>query len=392
MKNSLLVSSMAEFFPIIYPILDLIQANSIAELSAMDLENSKYVHSWLANRSGKLMVVDDEYSPEFQQWVTTVNETITHLAENGLTGIEKLPAIDAWFLHGNPNWFTTYHELCAIYASAKKYQKPMVVFIHDVAWPCARRDWYSFPERIPEQFRQPFSRDYSVVRNDIKIMEGRGEKNLAYALTEGGEQNGVLTAIEDFFIAYQDEFYWGFIPSVFGLGILFDRSHPQAAFIASKIAPYHQQPLLANLEKNRIANYLIAYDLKKMQQNATFPMEENLEVMNSAEMEMSVKRLLDMLGDDADHPEIWNIFKLSAESDGRDSLIALANYIDELLDSSHPPSIVCVLTIAHAVCAAYLGNPLFARKKLEELRVDYPESLLVQGALERVKGLEVCGV
>jgi len=390
MADNLLLHSMAEFSSIIFPILETIQANTIGELTAADQENLKFLHLWLSGRQGKLVVLDANCPDEFIDWIDSVDDLVTYVPQSGIDGIAQMPAVDAWFVHGHPNWFNVYHELAEIYETAKKNQQPMMIFLQNVAWPCARRDWYASPNSIPENFRQPHTWNGDDAADAMKIMNSRENKTYACALKEGGERNGVLTAVEDFVLNHADEFYWALIPSIFGLGVLFSRNHPRASEVARIIAPYHQHPLLINLEKNRMANYLMAYDLKsseKKMNNQIVVVESDFEQNHFAELESSVMRLLDMLTDELDHPEIWDIFKTSAESESKDSLIDLANYIDKLLDIPQPQKIVKLLTIAHAVCAAYLGNSLFAQKKLEELSIYYPECVLVNGALQRVKYL-----
>ena len=48
----------------------------------------------------------------------------------------------------------------------------------------------------------------------------RGEGAFAYALEEGGERNGVLTAVEDF-LAGRDDLELRRIPAIFGVGVVF---------------------------------------------------------------------------------------------------------------------------------------------------------------------------
>jgi len=65
-----------------------------------------------------------------------------------------------------------------------------------------------------------------------------------------------LTAIEDFVSDKEGLLMWGFVPAVFGLGVLFERSAPWAQRLAAYLEPYHMNPLLERLERNRIDCYL----------------------------------------------------------------------------------------------------------------------------------------
>ena len=72
----------------------------------------------------------------------------------------------------------------------------MLVFLHDVHWPCARRDFYYAPERIPTEFRQPYDYEGGAVPGHSALVRGggfRGAGQFAWAVREGGPQNGVLT-------------------------------------------------------------------------------------------------------------------------------------------------------------------------------------------------------
>lgn len=142
----------------------------------------------------------------------------------------------------------------------------MLVFLHDVAWPCARRDFYYSPERIPAEHRQPFSYDGGAIpgRNDLVPGSGfRGMGQFASAVREGGERNGVLTAVEDFVAVTGRPMAFAEIPAVFGLGILFDQDAPWSESLGQFLLPYHQSPLLASLERNRLANYLRVIELQE---------------------------------------------------------------------------------------------------------------------------------
>ena len=54
------------------------------------------------------------------------------------------------------------------------------------------------------------------------------------------------------------------VPAVFGLGILFDADAPWAAQLAQHVAPFHNNPLLASLEENRLRNYLKVIEMQDL--------------------------------------------------------------------------------------------------------------------------------
>ncbi|MBL7373602.1 class I SAM-dependent methyltransferase, partial [Escherichia coli] len=76
--------------------------------------------------------------------------------------------------------------------------KPLLALMHDVSWPCARRDCYYAPDRIPEEHRHPHSFDGGVSLGQPDCLPNRGFRgagSFAWALHEGGPRNGVLTAV-----------------------------------------------------------------------------------------------------------------------------------------------------------------------------------------------------
>ncbi len=137
-------------------------------------------------------------------------------------------------------------------------KKDFLVFYHDVAWPCARRDLYYDPGRIPPEFVHEHVWNQGVTLDNRGLVPGgfRGEGQWACATKEGGVRNGVLTAVEDFVLGKEEHLSWAVIPAVFGLGILFAKNAPWADSLAQFILPYHMNPLLERLERNRLECYL----------------------------------------------------------------------------------------------------------------------------------------
>jgi hypothetical protein len=95
------------------------------------------------------------------------------------------------------------------------------VFLHDVEWPYARRDMYYDPEAIPERWRRRWDRRGMRWGESSLCEPGMGvNPHLANALEEGGERNGVLTAIEDFIAASDLDLELRIVSGEAGLGIL----------------------------------------------------------------------------------------------------------------------------------------------------------------------------
>lgn len=258
MPEPLLIHSMAEFASITLRALEVAEATSVCEIGAEHGGNSAVLAEWLEARSGRLTSIDPSPSPAFRIWLALHAESVQHIEHPSLEAIPTLPAQDAWFIDGDHNWYSVYHELAAIHERQRAAGRSLLVFLHDVDWPCGRRDLYYAPERLPPEFVHPHTWERGVTPDSpVPICGGfRGCGAFAFALHEGGPRNGVLTAIEDFVDEHPDEMYWAHIPGVFGLGVLFDRSHPAANDLGLLLAPLHDHPLLKRLEASRLANYL----------------------------------------------------------------------------------------------------------------------------------------
>ncbi|MCC6214304.1 MAG: class I SAM-dependent methyltransferase [Polyangiaceae bacterium] len=262
MSEPLLLHSLGEFACLTLPALEAAGASVICEIGAEHGGNTTHLGRWLGPRGGRLVSIDPSPGAAYLDWVAAHRDLARHVALPSLEAIPQVGAQDAWFVDGDHNWYTVFHELAAIERVQRAAGRPLLAFLHDVGWPWARRDLYYAPDRIPEDARQPHSWDLGVRLGAAAAAPGgfRGCGAFAVALREGGPRNGVLTAVEDFGAASPVEYFWASVPGVFGLGVLFDRAHPAAADLANLFGPLHDHPLLAKLERSRLANYLTVID------------------------------------------------------------------------------------------------------------------------------------
>lgn len=264
MAESLLIHSMAEFACITLQALELAQARAVCEIGAEHGGNSAVLADWLEQRDGRLTSIDPAPSPAFVKWLARHARSVQHIGQSSIEAIPTLTAQDAWFVDGDHNWYTVYHELTAIHRLQRSAERPLLVFLHDVAWPWSRRDLYYVPDRIPAEYRHAYTWDHGVtLGNPLPIRGGfRGCGAFAFAIQEGGPKNGVMTAIEDFVADHPNEMCWAHVPGVFGLGVLFDCGHPAASDLGALLVPLHNHPLLKRLEANRLVNYLKVIELQ----------------------------------------------------------------------------------------------------------------------------------
>lgn len=259
--SDLLIHSMGELSSLIMPCLDQAGVRDIAEIGSEFGGMSKILAERCANHGGGLICIDPDPAKGFAEWAAE-EKHVDHIALPSLDALKQCQAVDAWFVDGDHNYYTVFHEIAAIDAIQKMAGRPLLAFMHDVSWPCARRDFYYAPERIPPGWRHPHSFDHGVRLDDdgVHVERGlRGMGGFAIALNSGGPRNGVLTAVEDFLKeADNDErpLYYVHVPAVLGLGVIFDASATWSDALAEFLLPYHSNPLLARLEENRLRNWL----------------------------------------------------------------------------------------------------------------------------------------
>jgi hypothetical protein len=263
--SELLIHSMSEFSSIILPCLDEAKVRDIAEIGSEFGGMSKVLAQRAAKVGGTLTCIDPEPADGFLDWQAGEDQ-VNHVPRPSLEALEDSGAVDAWFIDGDHNYYTVYHELIAVDAIQREADRPLLAFMHDVSWPCARRDFYYAPDRVPPGWRHPHSYDHGVVLGNDGVFKGRGfrgQGQFAVALESGGERNGVLTAVEDFLReADTDErpLFYVHVPAVFGLGIIFDASADWSTALAEFLLPFHANQLIARLEENRLRNYLEVVD------------------------------------------------------------------------------------------------------------------------------------
>lgn len=259
----LLIHSMNELASIIFPVLNAVKPRSIVEIGAEHGGMTTRLYDWSTEHGATLTSIDPNPSEAFRTWSAGV-QGFTHIEAPSLDAIPALDDTDCWFIDGDHNWYTVFHELQLIHAHAQARNKPLLVFLHDTCWPAGRRDQYYAPQRIPGEYCHPHSFDLGVTLQQEHLIEGgfRGEGAFAWARHRGGPRNGVMTAIEDFAQPHGEAFALATVPAVFGLSVLFSTDADWTPELVSLLMPYHDNPLLARMEQDRLLNYLRVIELQ----------------------------------------------------------------------------------------------------------------------------------
>ena len=204
----------------VLPVLRSVGAKRVVEIGALRGENTDLMLRDL-DEDVELHVIDP--APEFDP---TVHERewsgryVFHRALS-LDVLSGLPPMDAAIIDGDHNWYTVHNELRQLTDVATAAGKPMpLMILHDVGWPYGRRDLYYAPETIPAEFRQPWRRAGMLPGKSELVDSGGLNPDMANATSEGGERNGVMTAVDDFVAAHPKPIRVVVLPVYFGLAIL----------------------------------------------------------------------------------------------------------------------------------------------------------------------------
>lgn len=255
----LLLHSLAEFEPLILAVLDAAAAVTTVEIGVEHGPLSAALIRRARNMGGRHIGIDP--APDAAARAPFDAAEAELLATRSTEALETLPAMDAYFIDGDHNYATVAAEMALITRANQRSGRPFpIVFMHDIGWPWGRRDLYYDPASLPAGAVHPHTFRRGVILDNPDTVVGgfRGEGRFACALREGGPRNGVRTAIEDFLAGRDLGFFE--IPSVFGLGILCDRR--VEASLQPHLAPFHRNPLLARLERNRLELYLRVLSLQ----------------------------------------------------------------------------------------------------------------------------------
>jgi hypothetical protein len=241
--------SMAHFYELMAPCLDAAGVRSIAEVGAYAGDLTRVLLRWASGAQATVMAIDPAPQPGLVGLADSHPE-LTLVREASLEALPHISLPDAVVIDGDHNYYTVSQELALIAERAPEDELPLLLF-HDVRWPHARRDDYFDIEQIPEPYRHP------TAGEELGIFPGEADARpggLPYprsAAHEGGERNGVLTAVEDFAAAHAGVRFV-VVPAFFGFGVAWHTDRPWSEAVSRLLEPYDRHPVLERLEENRV--------------------------------------------------------------------------------------------------------------------------------------------
>jgi hypothetical protein len=209
---------------VIRPILTAAEPDVVVEVGAGAGAHTRRLARFCAAHEATIHVIDPE--PAFDP--SEIDGIVFH-RQLSLEALPEVGPVDVALIDGDHNWYTVNHELRLLQQAAQSAGRPTPIAIcHDACWPYGRRDTYHDPETIPSLYRHPWERG-GILPGRSALDPDRGlNAELANATEEGGAQNGVMTAIEDFVANANEPLELAVLPVLHGLAVIAPSSRLEA--------------------------------------------------------------------------------------------------------------------------------------------------------------------
>jgi Methyltransferase domain len=241
--------SMAHHAELMLPCLDATGARLVVEIGAFAGELTRLLADWASGSGARVLAIDP--SPQDQLIaLERERDEVELVRQTSVEALPRIPAPDVVIVDGDHNYHVVSEELRLIAERGAGAELPLLLF-HDVAWPHARRDDYFDPEGIPAERRHPLAGSSGGLFPGDPGLRADGLPYPRSAAHEGGPENGVLTAAEDF-VARHDGLRLAVVPAFFGFGAVWHKDASWGGAIADLLAPWDGNPLLRRLEENRV--------------------------------------------------------------------------------------------------------------------------------------------
>lgn len=187
---------MHRFFPtIIAPILEKMNPKTVIEIGCADGAHTRLLLTDCKKRKAVLHAVDPAPTFDSDDLVKKNPDSFVFHRMLSIDALPTLPRADIVFIDGDHNYFTVSHELAILCADSLTMP---VILLHDMGWPYGRRDMYHNPSNIPPEGLQHYRKKGLLVDGSGIAEHGLGVNSETFhAEKEGGQKNGVRTAVED---------------------------------------------------------------------------------------------------------------------------------------------------------------------------------------------------
>src|SRR3954453_10196892 len=199
MADDVLIYSLSEHRDLIFALFSAAQPTRVVEIGSEAGGVTREMCPGASSGDGRSFPAVEPFPvAEVRALAASVDE-FTLVEGRSPDALSSVPAADAYLIDGDHNYWTVSRELEAVFGDGRA---PLAV-LHDVGWPCARRDQYYSVEALPSEAVHPhsYSRGRAPGVSELVDRGFGGGGSFAVACSEGGPGNGVLTGGEDFLAA-----------------------------------------------------------------------------------------------------------------------------------------------------------------------------------------------
>ena len=248
------ICSMSNFSTEAARLMDRLEISRIVEIGCEAGFNTDALLDYVRKRKCLLDSVDP-VEVNFPFSTETASEFTFHQEISGLF-LNREMNYEVLFMDGDHNYETVFADLNVIHQK-RHVSGIKLIFMHDVCWPWARRDIYYNIRQI--RCPHPHAADIRISPYNEPIYgQGLPPSGYSTANEEGGAQNGVLTAVEDFLKLHQSEWQVKTFPVIYGIGVLYCPENLTSFELKAITQDLNElerhKILLSTLELNRIEN------------------------------------------------------------------------------------------------------------------------------------------
>ena len=208
----------------IEPVLAALRPRRILEIGVDRALTTEPLVRFAESRGGVVEAIDPDPKIDTVAWERDHGATVRFHRGLSVDVLPGLEPVDVALIDGDHNWYTVRRELELLEQIARDAgAKPPVALLHDVGWPYGRRDLYYDPETVPPAEQQPNALG-GLLPGRSELVEDGFNDHLRHAIHEGGERNGVRTAIEGFIEQSPTAWRATYLSAANGLGVLVPES------------------------------------------------------------------------------------------------------------------------------------------------------------------------
>lgn len=250
------IPSLSRFNDLISSILKITNPKSIIQIGVGSGEVTEKLLIHTEKNDGHLTCIDTYSWNDNAKKIISSSTNATWISNFGFQVVPSLNAADLYIIDDDYNYFTAHQELEACWKLSTHAEKPFLLLLRGTDWPFANRDAYHNPDVIPPEFRHRHSWTQGLFPDCSETSEdGLTFENMALALSDEGDKNGVLHAIWDF-MSDKPNLKRINIPAFYGLSIIFSDDALWANQIKDLLNNYQENlNEIVALEENRL-NFL----------------------------------------------------------------------------------------------------------------------------------------